>query len=222
MDPRKLFLDLCFVRSNDKNCPKPFLHWKDCLSFQKILFSTTLRSWKNDLLTSIVNVRLVLDHRKPSPEVCQDRIYEKKQVKIFSLLENCPFFWKKMCFQQPLRSWRNDLSFSTVIVKLASGLIETVTWGLSNSNIREKNWPKTFPHWITCLFFKKSCFQQPLRSWRNDLITSIVIVRLVSGPSKTVPWGLSHSIIGGRIGHKLFFTGKFAFFPKKIVFPTTS
>ena len=123
-----------------------------------------------------------------------------------------------MCFQQPLRSWRNDLSFSTVIVKLASGLKKTVTWGLSNSSIREKNWPKTFPHWNTCLFFKELSFQQPLRSWRNDLITSIVSVRLVSGPSKTVPWGLSHSIMKGRIGHKLFFTGKFAFFPKNCVF----
>ena len=153
-----------FSNSNirEKTGQKLFLTGKLAFFSKKFCFQQPLRSWRNDLITPIVIVRLVLDPQKPSPEVCQARIYEKKPVKIFSLLENCPFFFKKMCFQQPLMSWRNDLSFSTVIVKLASGLIEFVTWVLSNSNIREKNWPKTFPHWITCLV---STTSKVLKKW---------------------------------------------------------
>ena len=75
-----------------------FFTGKIAFLFKKFCFQQPLRSWKNDLITSIVNNRLVLDPQKPSLEVCQARIYEKKQVKIFSLLENCPFFEKKCVF----------------------------------------------------------------------------------------------------------------------------
>ena len=84
-----------------------------------------------------------------------------------------------------------------------------------------KNGPITFLHWEVCLFFNL-CFQQPLRCYRNDLATSTVIVRIPCWASKTVPWALSHSIMGEKIGQNLFFTGKFAFFSKKIVLSTTS
>ena len=66
------------------------------------------------------------------------------------------------------------------------------------------------------LLIKSLCFQQPLKHWRNDIIPSLAIVRLPSSLLETIPWGLSHSIIGGRIGQNLLFTGKFAFFLKKL------
>ena len=40
--------------------------------------------------------------------------------------------------------------------------------------------PKFF-HWKDCLFFNNLCFQQPLGSWRNGLITSTLIVKLPCG-----------------------------------------
>ena len=158
VDPRKVFLDLCFVRSNEKNCPKPFLHWKDCLSFQKILFSTT---------SQVLKKRSLFFHSK-----CQTSFWTNR---------NCPLRFVK--------------------------LEDTM-----------KNWPEIFPHWKNCVFFKKLCFQQPLKSWSNDLSFSTVFVTLASELVETVPWLLSHSIIAGGIGQKLFFTGKFAFLSKNCVF----
>ena len=38
----------------------------------------------------------------------------EKQAKFFFLLENLPPFLKRVCFQQPLRSYRIDLITSTV------------------------------------------------------------------------------------------------------------
>ena len=84
----------------------------------------------------------------------------------------------------------------------------------------KKNWPKNFSQWKICLFFKKLCFQQHIKSWRNDLIASTVIVRLVFWPLKTVPWGLSNSNIRER-SQSFFLTGNIAFF-SKFVFSTTS
>ena len=67
-------------------------------------------------------------------------------------------------------------------------------------------------------FLKIFCFQQPLRCFRNDLLTSTVIVRIPCGPLKVVPWRLSRSIIRENSGQKTFFTGKFAFFFKSLCF----
>ena len=64
------------------------------------------------------------------------------------------------------------------------------------------------------------CFQQPVRCYRNDFITSTVIVKTPFGPPGTVPRGLLHSIVGQKLGQHLFFTGKIAFFPKICVFNT--
>ena len=74
--------------------------------------------------------------------------------------------------------------------------------------------PKSFLHWKDCLFLQNFFFQQLLRSWRNGLITSTVNVRILFGPLQIVLRGLSNSIIGEKIGQKVFFTRKFAFFWK--------
>ena len=136
-------------------------------------------------------------------------------------MKDCLFF-KKLCFQQPPWSWRNNLCFSTVIVRPTSGLIETVTSGFSNSNIREKTGQKLFLTGKLAFFPKKFCFQQPLRSWRNDLITPIVIVRLVLDPQKPSPEVCQARIYEKKTSQNFFFTWKIAFFFQKVVFSTTS
>ena len=67
-------------------------------------------------------------------------------------------------------------------------------------------------------FFKSLCFQQLLRCNRINPLTSKASVKIGCGFSRIPPSGLSHSRIGEKTGHKLFFTGKFAFFFKNLCF----
>ena len=123
-------------------------------------------------------------------------------------------FFQNICFQQPLRCYRNDLVTSPVIARrlLDYNLpLSFVTLG----NAR-KNGPMSFLHLAGCLFFKSLCFQQPI-SHRNDLITSTVKVKLLFGPLQIVPWGLSQSITGEKRRPHFFFTEKIAFFQKLYV-----
>ena len=126
-------------------------------------------------------------------------------------------FWKISCYR-PLRSQRKNFINWKINVKQTFWTIKNCFLTFVMFDIRRKNGPKSFIHREGCLFFKKLCFQQPLKSWRNDLITFKVIVRLVSGPLKTIPWGLSSSNIREKIGQNFFFTGKLAFFSKNCVF----
>ena len=80
-----------------------------------------------------------------------------------------------------------------------------------------KNWPTTFLTGKFAFFFIKLCFQQPLKSWRNDLITSTVFVRIVFGPLKPIPWGLSNSKIWEK-KPKFFLNWKYCLFLKNCVF----
>ena len=67
---------------------------------------------------------------------------------------------------------------------------------------RRKTGPKSFFHWKGCFFFKNLCFQQPVRTRRNALVSSAVIVKLACGPSQIVSCGLSHSMVKGKMGQK--------------------
>ena len=113
--------------------------------------------------------------------LCHTRESEKKKVKIFSSLETLPFF-QNFFFQQPLRCYRNDLLTSTVIVRILFGPLWIVTWGLSHSIKREKLGQNLFFTGKVAFFFKKLCFQQPRRCYRNDLVTATVIVKKPCGP----------------------------------------
>ena len=140
----------------------------------------------------------------------------QKKPNFFSELELLPFS-QKLCFQQAFKSWRNDLSFSTVVGTLASEIKETVPWGLSHSIIGGRI-GKNFSSLESLPFFQKNVFStnsQVLKKWSYF---SKLIVTVASELLWTVPWGLSHSIIGGWLGQKLFFTGKFAFLPNYFVF----
>ena len=67
------------------------------------------------------------------------------------------------------------------------------------------------------LFSKLCVFQQLLRCYRSDVITSTVLVQITFGPLKNVPGGLSHSIIRQK-GPKSFFHWKVCLFFQKLVF----
>ena len=140
----------------------------------------------------------------------------KKGPKQF-LTGKIAFFSKVWVFQQLLRCYRSDLRTCTKIVGILFGPLQIVPWGLSHSIIREKM-AKTFFSLERLLFFSKLCvFQQLLRCYRSDVITSTVIVRIPFGPLQNVPWGLSHSIIREK-GPKSFFHWKVCLFFQKFVF----
>ena len=67
---------------------------------------------------------------------------------------------------------------------------------------RKKRGQNILFHWKDCLFFENLCFQQPLRTWRNALVSSAVIVKLACWPSQIVSWGLSQSMMRGKMGQK--------------------
>ena len=79
-------------------------------------------------------------------------------------------------------------------------------------DITLKSRPKSFLQWKDCLFFKNLCYQEDLRSLKNALIKSRVVVGLAIGSLYFVPWGLSHSIIEGKMGEKLLSLWKQQFF----------
>ena len=122
-------------------------------------------------------------------------------------------FFKNFCFQQPLRSYKNAPINSTVIVRIPSGPFKSVPGGFFYSTTLE-SCSINFFHWINWLFFwKKLCSQQFHKCYRDDLITSTVIVRKPFGPLQFVPWGLSHSIKGEKQA-KIFCHRKKSFFWK--------
>ena len=103
----------------------------------------------------------------------------KNRPKIFLYWKVCLFF--NLCFQQPLRCYRNDLVSSIVFVRTPCWASQIVSWGLSHSKMGEKIGQKLFSLEIMHFFFESLCFQQPRRCYRNDLVTSTVIVKISCG-----------------------------------------
>ena len=147
----------------------------------------------------------------------------KNWPKSFFHWQVCLFFFQKLKFwsQQPLRCCRNDPKSSAAI-----RICQNTLWTRVNRSLRfvtpdnaKKYRPKSFLHRKECIFFfEKLCFQQPLRYYRNDLVTSTVIVRSPCGLLWINYWGLPHSMNREKIQQTLFFTGTFAFFSKICVF----
>ena len=166
-----------FVTTNNtmKDQPRTFVT-KRKANFWKISCYRPLRSQRRNIINYKKSVKQTLWtlHKCLLTFLMFDKS-RKKGAKSFLHWKDCLFFSKKMCFQQPHKSWWNDHSFGKVIVTIASVLIETVTWGLSHSIFREKTGAIIFAHWKGCLVFKNLCFEQPHMSWRNDLITSTVL-----------------------------------------------
>ena len=130
---------------------------------------------------------------------------------------NIALFFKTLCFQKPLGSWRNGLLTSTLIVKSPCGPLHYVSGRLSCFIRRGEIGENIFFTGKIAFFFKNSCFQQPLGSWRNDVLTSTLIVTLPCGPLQVVSGSLSCTKIREEVGQNLF-TGKIAFFFKNLCF----
>ena len=121
---RKLFSDICH--------PESFLYWKFCLLLQKNVFSTTSQVLKNlsyyfhskcqKTLSTLINCSLrffILDNTR---KIGQTIFFTGKSA-----------FFSKICFQQPLRCYRNDIITSTVAVPIHVGPLEIVPWVLAHS-----------------------------------------------------------------------------------------
>ena len=135
------------------------------------------------------------------------------------------FFTRKIAF------FFQNFVFSTTCLVLQKWscnlncIWQNTLWTLKYCTLRfvtldsvRKNTPKSFIYWKLCVFFKNFCFQQPLRCFRNDLVTSAAIVKIPCGPFQSVPWGLSLSVLPEKIGQNLFSTGKFAFSSENCVY----
>ena len=137
VDPNKLSHGFVTLDNTRKKGPEFFLHWRNCLYFLKIVFSSksyVLKYWSyNDLSNSR---SFSMDPFEVSTEACYTRFYERKQAKLFLHCEDCLFQSKDCVFNNLASPWGNDLIPYLVKVRLASGLIQTVPWGSSNSNIR--------------------------------------------------------------------------------------
>ena len=92
-----------------------------------------------------------------------------------------------MCFQQPLRCYRNGLVTSTVMVQIPCGPLLIVPRVLPHSIMPERKGQNLFFTVKVAFFSKNLCFQQPLRSYIKDLTTSTVSVRIPFGPIYIVP-----------------------------------
>ena len=204
--PYKMSIEVCYNLFYERKQAETFSSLQKLpLLIKSLCFQQPLKHWWNDLITSLAIVRLPSRLLETIPwGLSHSNIRLKSGQEVFLTGKFAFFFQKKLCFQQPLICWRNDPIPSTVIVRLSFGPLKTVPWGLSNSNIREKTAQffsslEGFP-----FFFKKLCFQQHLRSWRNDLISFTVFVKKPCAPSLVVPGGLVHSIIRWKTAQKIF------------------
>ena len=71
-----------------------------------------------------------MDPYKFFPDFCLVQWYKKKKAKYFSSPGRLPFFSKICVFNNLSGPKKNALINSTVVVKLACGLIWTYLWGL--------------------------------------------------------------------------------------------
>ena len=141
---------------------------------------------------------------------------EKRGRNILFHWKFCLFF-KSLCFQHPLRTWRNALVSSAVIVKLACWPSQIVSWGLSHSTIRGKMGKKLLSTWKQ-LLIEMFFFYRPLGCQRKDLIFCTKLVKIHCVPLQVVQWRLSCSIKREKQAQNLFVTGMIAFFFKNLCF----
>ena len=88
-----------------KGRPKFFLYWKGCLFLKKLCFQQTIKCYRNDFINSTVIVKLPCGPIKIVRRGLAHSIMpEKNGQKIFFTWNVAFFLFKRLCFQQPLRS----------------------------------------------------------------------------------------------------------------------
>ena len=143
--------------------------------FKKFLFPSTswvLNKWCLDL-HSKGHITLWNFIRRSLTLVMSD-IARKNRPKSF-ILWNCYLFFQKFRFQQPLDVTEMSWKF------YSKG--QNSIWTPINCHLRfvtldraRKYRPKSFLQWKVCFYFQNICFQQTLRWYRKDPVTSPVIV----------------------------------------------
>ena len=116
--------EVCNIRYIEKKIGQIILFAvKIAVLFKKWFFEQPVRCYRNDLITSTVGVKIVfglLDLHNLFPEVCRTR-FCKKIWSIFFFTGKFAFSFRSLCFQHSPRSWRNDLTIFTIIVKVLCG-----------------------------------------------------------------------------------------------------
>ena len=140
----------------------------------------------------------------------------RKRPKSFLHRKDCLFLSKVCVFQQPLRCYRSDLITSTVNVGIPFGPLQIVD-EVCHNRLYEKEKAKIISYWKDCFFSKICDFQQPLRCYRSDLITSTKVVGIPFGALQTVPWVLSPSIIREKKAKTFFSLERLPFLTKLYV-----
>ena len=194
-----------------------FFTGKIALFFKNLCFQQPPGSWRNGLITSTLIVKLPWTPIIVPWRLCCFKIREEIGEKLFFTGKFSSFF-KSLCFQQPLGSWRNDPLTSTLIVKLPCGTPISCSLTFVLFYNTRKVGENLFFTGKFAFFFKNLCFQQPLGSWRNDLLTSTLNVWLPCGTPIIVPWRLCCFKIREEIGEKLSSLESFPLSSKVYVF----
>ena len=136
-----------------KNGPKSFHHWKKCLFLKNCVCSyiSGPKKWSCHFHSNSQNTFWTLIYC-PLKFVTNEN--KRKIGQNFSFTEKIDFFFKILCFQQPLRWCRTDIVSSTLIVKIHFGPKQFFFWGLSQPIIGQKL-AKTFPSLKRLPFFQK-------------------------------------------------------------------
>ena len=159
-----------------------------------------------------------MDPYKNFLEACHTRYYETIS---FFHWKDCLFF-RFLCFQQPVRCYRNYLSTSQVNARIP---VPPHNFSPDVFFIRQnykKNRPLSFLHWRACLFLLEIlCLQQHFRSWRKNFVFCKMIVKTTCGLLEVVAWCLSYSIKREKLVNWFFSLEWLPFF-QKVVFSKTS
>ena len=130
-------------------------------------------------------------------------------------------FFKNLCFQQPLGSWRNGLITSTLIVKLPCGtpISCSLTFVLFYNTRRNRR--KSFLHWNVCLFLQKFMFSATswvMKKWSYNfnINCQVTLWTLIGCCRKFVMY------YNTRRSRPKFFHWKLCLFLQKFMFSATS
>ena len=115
-------------------------------------------------------------------EDCHNRECAKKGKKLF-FTGIFAYFFKNLCFQQPLRCYRNDLLTSRVLVRIPCEPFYIVHYDLLQSIMTQNLRQFFFLHWKVCLFFRKIVFSTTSWCYRIIPVTSTVVVKKPCGAS---------------------------------------
>ena len=172
-----VFVRFCNTRRNRR---KFFLHWKDCLFLQKFMFSANSRVLKKWSFKFNINCHFILwtliNSFRKFVMYYNTRRSRPKSFHLIDCLFLQKFMFSATSWVMKKFSYNFNINCQVTLWNLISCSLTFVMFYNTRRNRR-----KSFYTGRVAFFFKNLCFQQPLGSWRNFLITSTLIVRLPCG-----------------------------------------